>query len=121
MTTAPTAEAGPVTGLQGDEVTEALIPAALDLVTAVHTLDDQAVAAAFDAAAVICGDQLAAAQHLAVIAAGMCSETAEQMQMLGWTLNPDRYRQLTDDGVDSVTASLRAARRGTRPTSDGRA
>jgi hypothetical protein len=93
----------------GDALTLALIPIALDLVTAVHALDRAAVAALLDQAALLSSDPLTGARHLAIIAAGMCSEDHAAPASLGWTVNPAAYHQLRS-GTDALTASLRAGR-----------
>lgn len=96
-------------GLTGDDLTAALLPVASDLVTAVHDHNRADVADALTAAERLAGDPLAAARHLAVLCAGMCSEDHAQVASLGWTLNPVEYRRLKTN-ADCLTASLRAGR-----------
>lgn len=93
----------------GDELTTALIPVADRLISAVHQLDRQAVGEAFVDAGEIAGTDLAGAQLLAVIAAGMCSEDHTPDAALGWTHNPAAYQNLRTR-ADALTASLRAGR-----------
>lgn len=92
----PPADAGPAVDvvldnadarLDEDAVTRALVPVALDLITAVHSRDADAVHRAFDAAAVLRADPLAAARQLAIVAAGMCAEDIAAQVALGLTLD----------------------------------
>lgn len=95
---------------QGDALTAALIPVADRLISAVHALDADLVAQAIaDAAELADGDELLAARHLAVIAAGMCSEDHTPDAALGWTHDPAAYRHFRSR-ADALTASLRAGR-----------
>src|ERR1700761_7268109 len=98
----------PTGGLRGDELMDALVPTVARLVGAVHDLDRGAVAAAFAEAGRLAGDPLAAAWHLAVLAAGMVSEDPSPSAALGWTRNPELYHQLKSGTTDALTASLRA-------------
>jgi hypothetical protein len=95
--------------LPGDELTAALIPLALDLITAVHDLNPAVVADILEHAAALTGDHYTAAQHLAVLCAGMASEDHAAAASLGWTLDPAGYRirRLTED---ALAASLHAGR-----------
>lgn len=80
-----------------DDVTEALVTTVLSLITAVHRSDSQAIAGAFNVAAALHGgDALAAARHLAVVCAGMCSDTAQAYAALAWTLDHHEHRSRTD-------------------------
>jgi hypothetical protein len=71
--------------LRGDELIEALLPTAADLVVAVHDRDAPAVEAAFAVAERLAGDALAAARHLAVVLGGMASLDLSIADQLGWT------------------------------------
>lgn len=95
--------------LTGDELTEALLPLLEELVAAVHDLDRERVDAVFAAAEQLVGDPVATARHLAVLTAAMASEDHSVTAALGWTLNPEEYRELRAT-TDALTASLRAAR-----------
>lgn len=99
----------PTGGLRGDELMEELVPTAARLVGAVHELDPREVSAIFSEAGRLAGDRLAAAEHLAVLLAGMAPEEHAPSALLGWTLNPDEYHRLKPD-VDVMTASIRAGR-----------
>jgi hypothetical protein len=106
------APAAPAPGrplLTGDALTEALVPLAVDLVHAVHADNRDVVGDVFGHAAALAGDPLTAARHLAVLAAGMCSEDHGPTAALGWTLNPAEYRRLRHT-TDALSASLRAGR-----------
>lgn len=98
-----------MTPLAGDELTEALIPLAVDLVAAVHALKQGVVADILDHAAALAGDHLTAARLLAVLCAGMVSEDHSEKATLGWTLNPDGYRVLRST-EEALAASLHAGR-----------
>lgn len=102
---AVTYAAGPI----GDDLIAALVPVALDLVTAVHNDDIAAVDQVSAAATDLAGDPYAAAWALAILCAGMCSEDHAPVASLGWTLNRDEYHRLKP-GMDALTASLRAGR-----------
>jgi hypothetical protein len=93
----------------GDEVVTALILVPDQLISAVHQLDAAGVTAAFETAGQLALDELAGARHLAVVAAGMCSEDHTPPASLGWTLDPSAYRQFRSR-ADALTASLRAGR-----------
>lgn len=95
--------------LQGDDLVTALIPLAERLISAVHAVDPEAVAAVLDDATELAGDFLAANQHLVVLLAGMCSEDHAANAALGWTVNPAEYHRLRSSH-DALTASLRAGR-----------
>lgn len=94
---------------EGDHRTETLLPLVRDLITAVHAFNRQVVADIFEHATALTGDPLAAARHLAVIAAGMCSEDHAPTAALGWTLNPAGYRRYRSSR-DALSASLQAGR-----------
>lgn len=94
---------------QGDALTAALIPVADRLVSAVHAMDADLVAQALADAADLAGDYMAGARHLAIIAAGMCSEDHTPDAALGWTHDPAAYRHFRSR-ADALTASLRAGR-----------
>jgi hypothetical protein len=96
-----------MTALAGDELTAALIPLALDLITAIHDLNPAVVADILEHAAALTGDHLTAVRHLAVLCAGMGSEDHAAVASLGWTRDPAGYRirRLTED---ALTASLHA-------------
>lgn len=95
--------------LTGDRLTEALIPLAVDLVAAVHADNRAVVTDLFQHAGALAGGPLAAARHLAVVLAAMCSEDHAPAATLGWTRNPREYRRLKAV-MDSLTASLHAGR-----------
>jgi hypothetical protein len=103
--------------LAGDELTDALVPVASALISAVHALDTDEVSALFAEAAHLAGDQLAAARALVVLLAGMCIEDQPVADVLAWTRNPQRYGDLRDDGVPALLASLRSGR-GNSPQGD---
>jgi hypothetical protein len=86
-----------------DAITRALVPVVLNLIGAVHARDATAVAAAFEQAGVLRDDPLAAARHLAVVAAEMCSEHLAAQVALGWALD-------TNQDNRSSTDALRAGR-----------
>ena len=96
--------------MTGDELTAALVPVADRLITAVHTVDPEAVAQALDEAAQHAGGYLDALRHLTVLLAAMCVEDQPADHVLAWTENPDRYSELRQDGVPALLASLRCAR-----------
>ena len=96
-----------MSGLRGDELVEALVPLATDLVKAVHALNPDVVADVLGHAAALTGDPHVAASHLLVVLAGMVSEDHSPSATLGWTRAPGRYRALRAT-CDSLTASLRA-------------
>lgn len=98
-----------MTYVRGDELIEALVPTVMELITAVHNLDQTAVARVFAEAERLAGNPLAAAWHVAVLAAAMCSEDYAANASLGWTLNPAEYQRLRSR-CDALTASLRAGR-----------
>lgn len=75
-----------MSGLRGDELTDALLPVLTDLIMAVHTRDAAAVAAALNRAAALVGDPLAAATHLAVLGAALGRPDLPLRQQLDWTL-----------------------------------
>ena len=95
--------------LAGDELTTALIPVADRLISAVHAVDPEAVAAALADAEEYAGGQLPAAQALTVLLAAWCSEDHSAGAALGWTNNPTAYHQYRSS-TDALTASLRAGR-----------
>lgn len=95
--------------MDGDELIAALIPVADRLVTAVHADDQAAVGQLLDEAGQLAGDHLLGAWHLAVVAAGMCSEDHTPDAALGWTRNRAAYQSLRST-ADALTASLRAGR-----------
>lgn len=96
--------------LADDELTAALIPLALDLVTAVHAMDATEVAGVLDHAATLAGDHITAARHLSVLLAAMVNEDMPAAIALGWTRDHHQYGRQRALGVPSVVASLRAAR-----------
>lgn len=96
---------GPLTG---DALVTALIPAAQALIDAVHALDPDAVSAALGHAMWEAPGPLTGLRHLAIVLAAWCSEDHNETAALGWTLDPDHYRELRST-CDSLTASLRAA------------
>jgi HNH endonuclease len=95
------------TGLRGDELMTALVPTLERLITAAHALDGDAVAAALAEAGRLAGSRVAGVTHLAVLAAGACSEDHNPAAALGWTLAPGAYQTLRHT-TDALTASLRA-------------
>jgi hypothetical protein len=101
--------------LTGDELTTALIPVADRLISAVHAVDPEGVAAALGTAMWEATGPLTGLRHLAVVLAGMCSEDHTAAAALGWTLDPARYRELRTT-CDALTASLRTARTADRET-----
>lgn len=102
-----THQPAPTGALTGDALMEALVPLAADLVTAVHATNRAVIADILEHARVLAGDPLTAAQHLAVLAAGMASEDHAPAAALGWNRNRALYRQLRAT-TDALTASLRA-------------
>lgn len=94
---------------RGDDLTTALIPVALDLISAVHNLDPDGVAEALGAAQWEATGPLTGLKHLAVLLAAWCSEDHAPAAALGWTLNPGEYQRLKSS-ADALTASLRAGR-----------
>jgi hypothetical protein len=107
--------------LAGDELTTALIPVADRLISAVHAVDPDAVAACFTEAANLAGADTAGepwdvlVRHLDVVRtlagllAAWCSEDHAAPAALGWTLDPTAYLQFRSR-ADALTASLRAGR-----------
>jgi hypothetical protein len=95
--------------LVGDELTTALIPVADRLISAVHAIDPEAVAACLADAQELAGGQLAAAQALTMLLAAWCSEDHTATAALGWTVNPAEYHRQRSS-ADALTASLRAGR-----------
>jgi hypothetical protein len=71
--------------LTGDELTEALMPAAARLITAVHARNASEVQAAITDAAWIAGSSFAGVRHLAVLLAAMVDEDTQIVSALAWT------------------------------------
>lgn len=104
----------------GNPVTDAVLPAAVNLVWAVRTEErDEVIAALREAHQA----RLAAGGHdhteaetlrtLVVVLAGMVPDDRSPRQLLAWLQNPTEYRQLRHDGYDADTAgSIAAARIG---------
>lgn len=95
---------------RGDELVAALIPVADRLIAAVHAMDGDDVAAALRHAALLADSELDALRHLVVLLAGCGDEDHASTALLAWTINPGEYRRLREAGLDSITASQRAAR-----------
>jgi hypothetical protein len=104
----------------GNPITDAVLPAAVNLVWAVRTEDRDEVLSALREAHQA---RLAAGGHdhteaetlrtLVVVLAGMVPDDRSPRQLLRWLQNPDEYRQLRHDGYDADTAgSIAAARTG---------
>lgn len=97
-----------MSGLRGDELVEALVPLAGNLVTAVHAMNAAVVSDILNhAAALADNDHLTGAHHLAILCAAMASEDHAAPAALGWTRDPQRYQHLRKT-TDALTASLRA-------------
>jgi hypothetical protein len=87
--------------LTGDPLTDAVVPAAEQLVDAVRRGDADAVA-----------EQLAAVQQrgdaglhaLVVVLAAMVPDDRRPSRLLAWLRDPAEYLRLRESGVDSVTA-----------------
>lgn len=101
--------AGSRVHLEGDELADALVPIADQLVAAVHQLDGPRVAGLFATAAEIAGDELLAARLLAVLGAGGRNEDVSSHAALGWTRDPAAYHRYRRT-CDAMTASMRAGR-----------
>lgn len=104
--------------LVGDELADALVPLAADMVTAAHAKNRPLVGDIFAHATALAGDELVAAQLLAVLCAAMCSEDHAPNASLGWTRNPAEYRRLRST-MDALSASLHAGQQQTRAVQRG--
>lgn len=93
----------------GSPSTDALLPHATALISAVHDQDPTEVAEILADATAVAGDVLTAAHGLAVILAAMVPEQHTVAELLAWTMNPPEYRRLRDEGVNSLTAGALAA------------
>lgn len=103
--------------LTGDPLTDALIPAAFDLIAATRAEDADATAAAFDDAhntlarlsGELADDPTRTAQALAIVLAGMVPDDRRASDMLLWRKHPAEYRQLRTAGYTADTAATLAA------------
>lgn len=71
--------------LAGDELTEALMPAAARLITAVHARNASEVQAAITDAAWTAASSYTGVRHLAVLLAAMVDEDTHVLTALAWT------------------------------------
>lgn len=105
------------TSLTGSPLTDAVIDAAVQLVSAVRDNEgiEEAIFAAHAAAARV--DGLAAhddsgvisARALAVVLAAMVPDDRQPSDLLAWLRHPDEYRRLRDAGFDADTSAALAA------------
>jgi hypothetical protein len=80
-----TTEPAAIYHVSGDELTEALLPAAARLITAVHARNASEVQAAITDAAWTAGSSYAGVRHLAVLLAAMVDEDTHVLTALAWT------------------------------------
>lgn len=71
--------------MTGDQLTEALLPVLQALIMAVHTGDQDGVAATFNRAAGIADDPWTALKYLAVMGAALGRPDLPLSVQLGWT------------------------------------
>jgi hypothetical protein len=106
------------TSITGNPITDAVVPAAVNLVWAVRTEERDEVLAALKEAHQA---RLAAGGHdrteaetlrtLVIVLAGMVPDDRSPRQLLAWLQNPAEYMRLRQDGYDTDTASSIAAQR----------
>lgn len=107
---APVPPADLPAGLRGDELVDALVPTATRMVAAVHDINGDQVQDVLAEATRLAGGELAGLRHLVLVLAAICPDDVPAAEALAWTAHPDEYARLRDEGVDSLTASLRASR-----------
>jgi hypothetical protein len=106
--------------ITGNPITDAVVPAAINLVWAVRTEERDEVLAALKEAHQA---RLAAGGHdhseietlrtLVIVLAGMVPDDRSPRQLLAWLQNPAEYMRLRHDGYDTDTAgSIALARIG---------
>lgn len=103
----------------GNPITDAVLPAAVNLVWAVRTEERDEVEAALKEAhqarlaAGGHGPEIETLRTLVVVLAGLVPDDRSPRQLLAWLQNPQEYRQLRHDGYDAdIAGSIAAARNG---------
>ena len=104
--------------ITGNPITDAIVPAAVNLVWAVRTEErDEVLAALREAhqARLAAGgndrSEVETLRTLVVVLAGMVPDDRSPRQLLGWVQNPAEYMRLRHDGYDTDTASAIAMER----------
>jgi hypothetical protein len=104
--------------ITGNPITDAVVPAAVNLVWAVRTEERDEVHAALReahqarlAAGGAVRSEIETLRTLVIVLAGMVPDDRSPRQLLAWLQNPDEYRQLRHDGYDADLAGSIAAQR----------
>ena len=100
-----------MTSLTGDPVTDALVPAAQQLIGAVRAGDADGVDEAFAAAIVATGGRCEPGAALAIVCAAMVPDDSTPKDLLHWYKAAGEYARLIEKGVDpKVAHDLTSAR-----------
>lgn len=90
--------------LTGDPATDALVPAALMLIGAVHAHDPNGVDEALAEAIIITGGRCDPGAALAVVCAAMVPVDDRPTDLLRWCKEAAEYERLVEKGVDPKVA-----------------
>jgi hypothetical protein len=104
----------PAPSLTGDAATDAVLPAAVNLVWAVRQdSQDEVAGALLDAADALSGrverPDVVSLSALVVVLAAMVPDDQSPAELLAWRRNRDGYLRLREAGFDSRTAAQFAA------------